>query len=476
MAISFRLGHVDSEPSMRAVLAAVVILATACASAEPSTSRSDAVAAWRSMDAPTTDDRPNVLIIMTDDQRATGTMRAMPATRRWFGKHGVTYTNAFATTPLCCPARSSLFTGQYVHNHGVTANSEANNLDPTRTLQAYLQRRGYFTALSGKYLNAWGTTAPPYFNRFAILTSKWGPESYTTPTFNFDGTVRRVYRYSTTVIQKRAVGMLRSFDRRADAKPWLMYMTPFAPHEPAIPAPRHVGVRVSKWDPAPSVFERDRTDKPPVVRSETVGLREQRRLRRRMLRSLMSVDDMVARVMRTLKELDESTRTIAFFLSDNGWLWGEHGLEGKRLPYAESVRIPFYMRWPGHTVPGTEEDRFVANIDIAPTVLDALDFTPPVPMDGRALLAPDARDRMFMEHYADADIPSWASVWTLEHQYTEWYDGNGDRIFRELYDRAADPYQMVNLLAGERDPPSDQLPSLEAGLEADRSCVGSACP
>src|SRR5687768_14339912 len=77
---------------------------------------------------------PNVLVIVTDDQRADNTLGVMPAVRRWFGDKGTTFTKAFATTPLCCPSRASIMTGQYAHNHHVLKNSQGDDLPQQRTV------------------------------------------------------------------------------------------------------------------------------------------------------------------------------------------------------------------------------------------------------------------------------------------------------------------------------------------------------
>ncbi|MDQ4027833.1 MAG: sulfatase-like hydrolase/transferase, partial [Actinomycetota bacterium] len=107
------------------------------------------VAGWaaapsRHVQAATRRRPPNVLIILTDDQRADGTLEAMPHTTRWFAKRGTRFVNAYATTPVCCPSRASFFTGKYAHNHGVRTNApeQASNLDQSTTLQRYLQDAG----------------------------------------------------------------------------------------------------------------------------------------------------------------------------------------------------------------------------------------------------------------------------------------------------------------------------------------------
>ena len=116
--------------------------------------------------------RPNILVIVTDDQRATETLGVMEATRRLFMKRGRRDKNAFTTTPVCCPARASIFTGQYAHNHGVKENGEMQNLVQEHTVQRYLHDNGYRTSIFGKYGNGWSVRRdPPHFDRWATFSS-----------------------------------------------------------------------------------------------------------------------------------------------------------------------------------------------------------------------------------------------------------------------------------------------------------------
>jgi arylsulfatase A-like enzyme len=125
--------------------------------------------------------RPNILIIVTDDQR--GGMSAMPETRKRFVRQGVQYFPAFATTPLCCPARASIMTGRYAHNHGVKTNANpvepgAEALDHSTTIQRYLDDAGYHTGVIGKFLNEpWEFSAPPpHFDEWATVDGRNAPE------------------------------------------------------------------------------------------------------------------------------------------------------------------------------------------------------------------------------------------------------------------------------------------------------------
>lgn len=155
--------------------------------------------------------------------------------------------------------------------------------------------------------------------------------------------------------------------------------------------------------------------------------------------------------MRRLEALGEADNTQAFFTSDNGYFWGEHGLNSKGLPYTESVKVPFMVRWPGRIPASAVSQRLVAGIDLLPTVLEAARIAPRTlgyPLDGRSLLAPGRRRRLLLEfHSGHRRHPSWASLRTRRWQYLEYYENDDTTVsFREYYDLVADPYQLENLL------------------------------
>jgi arylsulfatase A-like enzyme len=428
-------------------------------------------------------ERPNVLIILTDDQR-TDTMQVMPRTQGWFGAGGTAFSNAFATTPLCCPSRANVMTGQYAHNNGVDNNYEAEDLDERSTIQRYLQEAGYFTGIVGKYLNAWDLARDPaYFSRWAIQN-----HGYTDRPYNIDGNQKKVKKYTTDFIRKTAIKLLRWFERE-DGRPWYLYLTPFAPHHPYTPAKRHRKAKVGKWAPNPAVLEIDESDKPPVVQSWDITMSEAKTTRRQQLRSLLAVDELVNKVLLEMNRLGEQD-TIAVYMSDNGFFWGEHGLIDKRWPYMQSARIPMYLRWPGHVPGGVIDPRPAGTIDVLPTMLAAAGVAPDqeaYPVDGRSLLQPGTRTRMMIEHFVDPlipDIPDWASIVTPEYQYVEYYEETaGEAVtFREYYDLVADPWQLDNLLEDDdrSDPPPDEIVRLSVRLGRDRRCEGTsgagACP
>lgn len=423
--------------------------------------------------------RPNILLIVTDDQRAD-TIEAMPRTWDLFAKKGTAFTDAYATTPLCCPSRASILTGLYAHNHRVkTQDQAAEPLDLELTIQRYLSEAGYYTGLIGKWLNGWDLRIrPPHLSEVAIFTSS--KISYETAHWNVDGAVEIINRYSTEFMTERATGFIERAETEDEA-PWLLVLTPPQPHAPFDPQQRFSERRFSPWEPPPSVGEEDTSDKPPLIEGKVSDVRKGRRLRTSQMRTLLSVDEMIADTFDTLVANGEATNTLAVFTSDNGYMWGEHGVRNiKRFPYTEAVKVPMYVRWPGHVAAGTADDRIVANIDLAPTVLEAAGLVErAAELDGRSLLQPSSgREKILLEYWPSGKhpLPTWASSRSKDIQYIEYYDSNGVVTYREYYDLATDPFQLENLLDNGDVLDDPEWLTLSTELRDMRDCSGESCP
>jgi arylsulfatase A-like enzyme len=421
---------------------------------------------------------PNILIFLTDDQRASDTVteRVMPNVLRWLQVGGRRFSHFFATTPLCCPDRSVLLSGRYAHNTTVRTNADAENLDHGSTMERLLQQAGYRTAFVGKFLNGWATSSPPpYFTNHALVGG-----GYADALFNVDG-VGRTVPYSTDFIGEQTSSYLDAFEE-GDAQPWMIMASTPAPHYPWTPADAYSDAPVGAWDGTPSTGESNRSDKPPWIRSLRFSLDEARQVRTAQLRTLRSVDDMVDKVMTHLDVLGELPDTLVIYTSDNGFVWGDHRLGGdygtggqKRFPYTESIQVPFFLRWDGHVEAGSSDSRLTGMVDVVPTVLDAAGIEADYPLDGHSLLSSYARRRILLEYWLDpgaAGIPSWTSVRTARVQFIEWYDSDGAVSFREYYDLVNDPWQLVNLL-NDGNPSNPKVGRLVARVRSDSTCAGT---
>jgi N-acetylglucosamine-6-sulfatase len=448
--------------------------------------------------------QPNVIVVMTDDQDARS-MWAMRKTRRLLGRQGTTFTNSHASFPLCCPSRATFLTGQYAHNHGVLSNALPDGsflrLDGANTLPVWLREAGYVTAHVGRYLNGYGVPLgrdlspaeaaleiPPGWNRWfapGFRGRAWRMYGYV---LNENGRLVRYKRgernYLTDVYARHATRLIR---RLAGGKrPLFLSVAPLAPHgEPHLergpnprPAPRHArSFPRLKLPRPPSFNEADVSDKPPRVQAFARFGREQRRemLRRHRgrIRSLLAVDDAVEAMVAALRRAGELRNTMFIFTSDQGFLLGQHRIAVDKLwPYEEATRVPLLVRGPG--VPrGTTRQQVVANIDLAPTVLDASRARSGVEMDGISLLPlarnPRAqRNRSILLESLASERPGFFGVRAPGWSYIEHEDGS-----EELYDLGADPFQLHSRHA---DPAhASRKAALAARVEALRDCAGSAC-
>ncbi|QOR71117.1 sulfatase [Ruania alkalisoli] len=466
-----------SSISRRMLLSgAAAATATAVAGSSSSASSHPSGRRGRSVD----DERPNVVFIVTDDQRYSAPLDMMPKAERWFSDHTTSFSNAYITTPLCCPARASLFTGQYAHNNGVYRLDDSGRMDQNSTLQRTLKDEGYTTAIFGKYFSRWDIASnPPYFDEWAITSN-----GHTGVTANVQGDLVEIDQYQTDFVASSAVRFIHQ--QKSSDDPFLLYLEPFGPHGPFEPPARYRNTNVPEFEGNLATEEEDLSDKPYWVQGRAENIDQEKIsewIPRQQRRMLMAVDDMVEKVAHALETSGLAENTVVFFLSDNGFMWGEHGVTRKSYPYTPSVQIPFYMRWPAGGMGGQVDDRLVAaNIDATATVMDILGLSDHTELDGRSLLSSGERERLLLEYYglnrSRNEVKTWASTRTREFQYTEYFadDDRTELILNEYYDLVDDPWQLNNLLAETGQSDHLDVAALSEQLRNDMDCAGRACP
>ncbi len=437
--------------------------------------------------------RPNILLIVADDQ-SPGTVlpQVMPTTYQRMVLEGHSNPNFTDAYPLCAPSRASILTGRYDHNNGQT-NNRGVHFDETTTVECYLHAAGYRTGMFGKLLNGWPMYRvyhhPPYYRsprcaddsainagglhsglRFIVNRQLVQPTNYT---------------YSDDYSLSRAVQFLSSTEAH-DSQPWFMYFASTYPHSPYQPRPQH-SQDVLPIPPTSAAVGEDVSDKPIFIQHHQIaGDHDASMLTQE--RMLETVDSEVKTLFTKMIADGEAKNTLVIYVSDNGLMHGEHGLWGKNVPYTSSIQAPFYLRWPGRIAPNTVGNRFVSNVDIAPTILAAADDHPHLraPLDGRSLFG------SWTSHYAfdesstvcytvphtpcnGAWLPNWSSIRTPTYQYVEWRS-LGRLVASEYYNLTADPDQLTNLL-NDGDPANNpSLTGPAATLRAFRRCAGRACP
>jgi N-acetylglucosamine-6-sulfatase len=445
--------------------------------------------------------RPNVVVLMTDDQTVES-LRVMRNVNRMLARPGATLTQSVVSFALCCPSRATFLTGQYAHNHRVLSNVAPRGgygrLDHSTTLPVWLRRGGYYTVHVGKHLNGYGLTRP---REVPPGWSEWygavDPSTYRYWGFTMNEN-RRLVRYSrrtayqTDVFARRAAEVIA---RRAPRRqPFFLYVGFVAPHSggprelddpPSLktpaPAPRHRDRFLFEPLPTPPSFnEQDVQDKPLTVRRRP-GLQEFQlgaltEAYQQQLESLLAVDEAVARIVNALKRADDLEKTLIIFTSDNGYFHGEHRIpSGKVFVYEPATRVPLIVRGP-RIPPGQRIDDLVANIDLAPTIADAANVTPLRIVDGRSLLPllergiRPATPRSILIESPPSDVPRqvFTAVRTPQYLYAAYESGD-----QELYDLYADPYQLASQ---HRDPGQAALVAeLSLRLEQLRTCAGVNC-
>lgn len=389
--------------------------------------------------------RPNFLFILADDHRYDALSCAghpwlrTPALDK-VAASGVRFSNAFVTTSLCSPSRGSFLTGCYAHAHGVVANETQ---DPDPSLPAFpllLQQAGYETAFIGKWHMARWATPRPGFDSW---TSFHGQGDYARNTLNVDGLWTLSQQYVTSELTVRADAFLRRPRRR----PFLLWLSHKAVHEPFTPEPRHARLYEDVAVPdAPGGG--DRLDLKPPWDTRPPG-RDRASILRDYARALASVDDSVGTLMRTLAETGQLDDTVVVYASDNGMLWGEHGgLWDKRAAYEPSIRIPLLMAYPRLVRRRQVCRETVLNIDLAPTLLDLAGVAPPDAMQGRSWLpllrGERGREAFLYEYFAEmGQVPTTLALRSRRWKFIT-YPHSPDWP-SELYDLQDDPGELFNL-------------------------------
>jgi arylsulfatase A-like enzyme len=411
---------------------------------------------------------------MTDDQTAAS-LSTMPRVNDLIAGEGTKFEQMIASFPLCCPSRSTYLTGQYAHNHGVLHNNPPFGgfleLDHTNTMPVWLQNAGYRTMHVGRYLNGY-----EYRHGIPPGWTDWYGEphsaafNYTSWKVNENGVLKSYPEpshpgeHQTDQSTRRAVDLI---DQASPGdQPFFLSLWYVAPHRGAprdpddprrpgtpSPAPRHrdayAGVPMPRH---PNFNEANMYDKPQVVADRprisgefASGIEENWR---QEIETLMGVDEGVAQIVEALRRNGELDNTLFIYMSDNGYMHGEHrALAEKVLPYEESIRVPLVMRGPG--IPrGRVDRRLVDNVDVPATILDAADVLPGRVPDGRSLLellddpgAEWGRDILIENGNGANGVPAYRGIRTYRFKYVE-HRTTGEY---ELYDLETDPFELQSV-------------------------------
>ncbi|MBM3737041.1 MAG: sulfatase [Acidobacteria bacterium] len=409
--------------------------------------------------------RPNVVVMLTDDQRwdcmscAGHPFLKTPHMDR-LAAEGVRFTNAFVTTSLCSPSRASLLSGLYAHSHGVTNNFT----EYPESLESYpriLQSEGYQTAYFGKWHMGENNDSPrPGFHHWV---SHRGQGLYNDTEFNINGKREKVRGYYTTVVTDMAVDWLAK-----QSSPFCMILGHKAPHSANIPEPKYehlfdgVDIKppetVSDTGEGKGEWVRQRLATWHGIKGPLYGNKEYGKFVRTYLATIPSIDDSVGRIYEALQKRGDLDNTLFVFLADNGCLLGEHGAVDKRVMWEESIRVPLLVRYPERLRTAAVRAEMVLNIDFASAVLDFCGARPLAKSHGRSWKAVAEgtergwRKSWYYEYNFENEFPytpNVRGVRTDGWKYIHYPNGEGqpDTQMAELYDLANDPKETRNRIS-----------------------------
>lgn len=449
--------------------------------------------------------RPNILIIVSDDHAyqaisAYGSkLMQTPGIDR-LAKEGVLFNKAYVTNSICGPSRAVLLTGKYSHKNGFKDNEHSRFDGSQNTFIKELTKSGYQTAWIGKWHLE---TKPQGFTYWQILP---GQGQYYNPDFiHMDSSVKRMEGYATNLIEDEAENWL---DKHDTTKPFCLVIGHKATHRTWIPDTADMGRFDNVTFPLPHNFYDDYAGRPAAaVQDMTIAktmimgydlkmfqsdeaenkegsikrMNASQRVRfdsyygpiawdfkarnltgraltewkyqrymRDYLSTAASLDRNIGRALTYLDKHNLTRNTLVIYLSDQGFYLGEHGWFDKRWMYEESFRTPMLMRYPGAVKPGTINEDFVMNLDIAPTMLEAAGVAVPNDMQGKSFLPlvtskkANGREAMYYHYYENGEhaVSPHFGIRTKRYKLIRFYT----RVSCwELYDLQKDKNETNNL-------------------------------
>lgn len=439
--------------------------------------------------------KPNVVLVLTDDL-SMNLVRYLPHVQDML-KAGTSFADYTVTDSLCCPSRSSLFTGMFPHDTGVFTNGGEDGGyavfhgrgDDKSTYATSMQQAGYRTAMMGKYLNGYDPKTdgvPPGWNEWDVAGNAYGEFDYD---LNENGTTRHYGKKPEDYLVDVMAGKAAQFVAGSAAAhtPFALELATFAPHGPYTPAPRDAGAFPGLTAPRGPAFDTLPSAAPPWLASRTPLTDKEKQTIdqdfRKRAQAVQSVDKMIGTVQEALDKAGVRENTDIVFTSDNGYHMGEYRLTpGKQTAFDTDVHVPLVVTGPGVKA-GATVDEPVENIDLRPTFEALAGARTPAQVDGESLVplltgtTPRAwRTVGLVEHHGpdfdgtDPDKPkknsgnpsTYEAIRSATFTYVEYADGT-----KEYYDRGADPQELHNTAA---QLPPDEAKQLHDTLQAMISC------
>lgn len=453
---------------------------------------------------PSAGTRPNIVFVLTDDL-SWNLVKYMPQVRQ-LQREGTTFSNYVVTDSLCCPSRSSIFTGKFPHDTGVYTNESPDGGfavfhsrgNESHTYGTALQSGGYATAMMGKYLNGYLPThkiggqpyVPPGWSEWDVSGKAYNEYNY-----NLNENHKVLHfgdkpgDYLTDVLSDRGSAFIQQ--SAAAHTPFSLEVAAYAPHGPYTPAKQDLkrfpglkAPRTPAYNQLPSHAPSWLAAKAPLSQSAQADIDT---VFRKRVQSVQAVDRMIGKLRATLQTSGVAGNTYFVFSSDNGYHLGEYRLyPGKQTAFDTDVHVPLVVAGP-HVPAGKTRDEVAQNIDLAPTFENLAGVPVPSDVDGRSLVpllhgksTPNWRNATLVEHHgpdtarddpdaqtALAGTPtSYEALWTATYTYVQYSNGEV-----EYYDRHADPYELHNIVGRLS---ATRLAALHAATARLEKCHGSS--
>jgi N-acetylglucosamine-6-sulfatase len=428
----------------------------------------------RALSTPAT--RPNIVFILTDDL-SWNLVQYMPNVVR-MQQAGVTFTNYIVTDSLCCPSRSSIFTGRFPHNTGVFRNigpdggyrAFERRGNQQATFATTLSAAGYRTAMLGKYLNGYEPgrdRADPGWTFWAVAGDAYKEFNYD---LNQNGKIVHYGNTPNDYLTDVASRLAADFIKGSAGTPFAIEIATFAPHGPYIPAPRHAdkfpglkAPRTRAFDAAPDPSAPKWLKAiPPLTQVNLAAIDKFFRMR---AQSVLAVDEMIGALQAAVASIGEQNNTYFVFSSDNGYHMGEYRLRpGKMTAFDTDIRVPLVITGPGVSA-GRTIEQIAMNVDLYPTFAELAGAATPAGADGRSLMpllrgqtVADWRAAALVEHrgpHREPTDPDATDLYANKGQsgnpttyeairlrtaiYVEYVNGE-----REYHNLATDPEELHN--------------------------------
>ena len=452
----------------------------------------------------TTPVKANVVFFLADDF-SMNLLAYMPHVQAMM-KNGITFSHNYVTDSLCCPSRTSIFTGKYPHqSHVFTNGGDAGGFDTFMawgndrdTFAAALSKEGgYRTALMGKFLNGYDPDASlPSTQGVPVGWTTWSVAGNGYPEFNYalnqDGHLVNYGKtpdaYLTDVISGQGSQFIKASS--AAGSPFLLELSTFAPHAPYTPAPRHAmlfpGLGVPR---TPTFAARPGADAPAWLKSMPALTQAQIdhldagfRLR---AQAVQAIDEMIGSIQDTLAATGHDKDTYILFSGDNGYHMGDYSLRaGKQTAFDTDIHVPLIVTGPGISG-GTVVDAITENIDLCATFSELGVTAAPATASGRSLVpflrgaaVSDWRNVALIEHHAtndpsdpdaepgSGDPPTYEALRLTNAVYVEYATGE-----TEYHDLATDPDELTNTVAAL---PAARVAALHKTVADVASCTDAA--